>query len=365
MRLKVEPRLEVPRWMNLLSTIGAILVALFFGGVLLAYGGLNPLVAYRQMFSIGFLDTYSFSDTLVKATPLVLAGLGVTVAFRMKLWNIGAEGQLFMGAWAASAVALYVLPAETPRPVMLLAMTLAGFAAGAVWGAIPGILKARLHVNEIITSLMLTYVAILFCNYFIYGPWSSGGFGLTAAFPRSAWFPRLLDMADTIPFFRGMTAHLGILFGVVAAVVLYILFKRGKWGYELNLIGDNPNAANYAGINIARHIIMAMIISGGLAGLAGMSEVSGVVHRLQENFSPGYGFTAIIVAWLARLNPLAVLLVAYLFGGLLVGGDAIQPAGIPLMIQGMIMFCVISADLLTRYRLHFIRTGSVALESGD
>lgn len=141
MRLKVEPRLEVPRWMNLLSTIGAILVALFFGGVLLAYGGLNPLVAYRQMFSIGFLDTYSFSDTLVKATPLVLAGLGVTVAFRMKLWNIGAEGQLFMGAWAASAVALYVLPAETPRPVMLLAMTLAGFAAGAVWGLFPASLR--------------------------------------------------------------------------------------------------------------------------------------------------------------------------------------------------------------------------------
>lgn len=366
-RLKVEPRLEVPVWMHIISTLTAILVALAIGGLLLAYGGLNPLVAYRQMLNIGFLDTYSFSDTLVKATPLILAGLGVAVAFRMRLWNIGAEGQLFMGAWAAAGVALKLLSPETPAFLMLGAMTIAGFAAGAVWGAIPGILKARLHVNEIITSLMLTYVAILFSNYFIYGPWAAGGFGLTAPFPRNAWFPRLLDLAETVPILRGMTAHLGIFLGLVAAVLLFVIFRRSKWGYELKLIGDNQEAARYAGIPISRNIILAMVISGGLAGLAGMSEVAGVVHRLQENFSPGYGFTAIIVAWLARLNPLAVVIVGYLFGGLLVGGDAIQPAGIPLMIQGIIMFCVISADLLTRYRVRVIRTAPppVVVEPGD
>lgn len=366
-RLKIEPRLEVPLWMQIVGTLAAILVALAIGGILLSYGGLNPIVAYRQMFRIGFLDTFSFSDTLVKATPLILAGLGVAIAFRMKLWNIGAEGQLYMGAWAAAGVALKLLSPETPTILMLAAMTVAGFAAGAVWGAIPGILKAKLHVNEIITSLMLTYVAILFTNYFIYGPWAAGGFGLTPPFPRSAWFPRFLDLADTFPVLRGMTAHAGIFLGIVAAVILYIIFKRSKWGYELKLIGDNPEAARYAGISISRNIILAMVISGGLAGLAGMSEVAGVVHRLQENFSPGYGFTAIIVAWLARLNPLAVIIVGYLFGGLLVGGDAIQPAGIPLMIQGIIMFCVISADLLTRYRVRVIRTEpvQVATEPGD
>jgi simple sugar transport system permease protein len=239
------------------------------------------------MLEIGFLDTYSFSDTLVKATPLILAGLGVTVAFRMRLWNIGAEGQLILGAWAASGVALKLLPPETPKLLMLATMTLAGFTAGGLWGAIPGFLKAKLHVNEIITSLMLNYVAIFFANYFIYGPWSAGGFGLTAPFPRTAWFPRLLDFADTFPILRGMTAHLGILFGIIAAVVLFILFRRSKWGYELKLIGDNQEAARYAGISISRHIILAMVISGGLAGLAGMAEVSGVVHRLQESFSPG------------------------------------------------------------------------------
>jgi general nucleoside transport system permease protein len=341
--------------MHLISTLAAILVALALGGLLLSYGGLNPLVAYRQMLNIGFFDTYSFSDTLVKATPLILAGLGVSVAFRMRLWNIGAEGQLFMGAWAATGVALKLLSPETPAFLMLAAMIIAGFAAGAAWGAIPGILKAKLHVNEIITSLMLTYVAILFCNYFIYGPWAAAGFGLTAPFPRSAWLPRLLDFADTFPILRGMTAHAGIFLGLIAAVLLFFIFKRSKWGYELKLIGDNPEAARYAGVSISRNIILAMIVSGGLAGLAGVSEVAGVVHRLQESFSPGYGFTAIIVAWLARLNPLAIIVVGYLFGGLLVGGDAIQPSGIPLMIQGIIMFCVISADLLTRYRVHLIQ----------
>jgi simple sugar transport system permease protein len=353
-QIKVEPRLEVPQWLTVLSIIVAFIVALILGAILLAYGGVDPIRAYREMFRAGFFETYSFSDILVKATPLILAGLGVAIAFRMRLWNIGAEGQLFMGAWATAGVALFWLPPETPRPLMFAAMTIAGFAAGAAWGAIPGFLKAKLGVNEIISSLMLTYVAFHFVNYFVYGPWAAGGFGLTAPFPRTAWFPRLTDYGETIPALRGMTAHLGIFYGLIAAVILYVVFKYSKWGYELKVIGDNPNAARYAGINLARNIILTMIVSGGLAGLAGMSELAGVVHRLQEHFSPGYGFTAIIVAWLARLNPLAIVLVSCLFGGLLVGGDVIQPAGIPLMIQGIILFCVISADTLTRYRIRFI-----------
>ena len=356
MRLKIEPRLEVPGWMSVVSLIAALIVALLLGAIPLAYAGLSPFTAYQRMFEAGFYpSSFVISDTLVKATPLILAGLGVSIAFRMRLWNIGAEGQLFLGAWATAGVALFWLPPETPKPLMLAAMTLAGFTAGAIWGAIPGILKAKLGVNEIITSLMLTYVAIQFNNYFVYGPWAAGGFGLTAPFPRTAWFPRLTDYGDAVPVLRGMTAHLGIIFGIIAAVVLYVIFKYSKWGYELKVIGDNPNAARYAGMNLSRNIILSMAVSGGLAGLAGMAELAGVVHRLQENFSPGYGFTAIIVAWLARLNPLAIIVVGYLFGGLLVGGDAIQPAGIPLMIQGIILFCVISADTFTRYR---IRLGS-------
>ena len=363
MQLRIEPRLDIPRWLPYLSLLIALGVALILGAILLASGGLNPLVAYRQMFKAGFSPTtFVISDTLVKATPLILAGLGVAVAFRMRLWNIGAEGQLFMGAWATAGVALFWLPADTPKVVMLAAMTLAGFTAGAFWGAIPGVLKARWGVNEIISSLMLTYVAIQYNNYFVYGRWAAGGFGLTAPFPKTAWFPRLADYSQLLPALRGMTVHLGILYALVAAVALHILLKYGKWGYELKVIGDNPRAARYAGMNLSRHIILTMVISGGLAGLAGMSELAGAVHRLQENFSPGYGFTAIIVAWLARLHPLAVLVVGYLLGGLLVAGDAIQPAGIPLMIQGIVLFCVISADVFTRYRIHFKRAETTTAE---
>ncbi|MEM7344505.1 MAG: ABC transporter permease [Chloroflexota bacterium] len=364
MEIKIEPRLEIPRWLPGVSVVVAIFVALLLGAIPLAYSGLNPITAYQRMFQAGFFESYSFSDTLVKATPLILAGLGVAIAFRMRLWNIGAEGQLFIGAWATAGVALFWLPPTTPKVIMLTVMTVAGFVAGALWGAIPGVLRAKLGVNEIITSLMLTYVAIQYNNYFVYGSWGASGVGLTASFPKTAWFPRLTDYGSTFPAFRGMTAHMGFVYAVVAAVILFVIFKYSKWGFELKVIGDNPDAARYAGMNISRTIILTMIISGGLAGLAGMSELAGSVHRLQENFSPGYGFTAIIVAWLARLNPLMIIVVGYLFGGLLVGGDAIQPAGIPLMIQGIILFCVISADTFTRYRIRVVRTTNTPVTSG-
>lgn len=351
--MKFEPRPTVPTWMTVLATIVAVLFALFLGGLLLMWGGLNPITAYRRMWEIGFADRYSVSDTLVKATPLLITGLGIAIAFRMKLWNIGAEGQLLMGAWAAAGVATKWLAPETPQWLMILAMTAAGLTAGALWGAIPGILKAKLNVNEIISSLMLVYVASEWVKYFTVGPWSVGGFATAAKFPKTAWLPRLIDFRETFPQWQGMTAHFGFVYGLIAAVILFILFRYSKWGYELKLMGDNVKAAEYAGVSIGRHIIMTMMLSGALAGLAGMVEVSGVVHRLDLSVSPGYGFTAIIVAWLARLNPLAMVIVAYLFGGLLVGGDAIQPAGIPRLIQGIVMVCVISADLLTRYKVRF------------
>lgn len=352
-RFRFERRLEQPRWLVIASPFILVVAALLVGAVLLRVAGANPWVVYRRMATVAFGDAYGWSDTTIKATPLILAGLGVSIAFRMKLWNIGAEGQLFLGAFSASGVALQWLPAETPQPVMLLAMALAGFLGGALWGMIPGLLKARLNVNEIITTLMLNYVAIFWNNFFIYGPWSERGFGLTPQFPRSAWLPRLTEYGDTFPALRGLTAHLGIGMALLLAVLFWIVWQRSKWGFEIRIIGDNPRAARYAGIDIARNVVLVMALSGGLAGLAGMSEVAGVVHRLQERFSPGYGFTAIIIAWLAKLNPLAIILVAYLFGGLLVGADEIQPAGIAQMLQGVILFVVVGGEMLLRYRIRW------------
>jgi ABC-type uncharacterized transport system permease subunit len=360
-QIKIEPRIEeVPRWLPPLISLGAIVVALILGGIVLALVGGNPFLAYAHIAKASFGSTGVFSDTLVKATPIILTGLACTVAFRMKLWNIGAEGQLFVGAFAASAVVLTpLLPPETPAVFMLTAMALAGMAAGALWGFVPGILKAKLNVNEVVTTLMMNYIAVSLINFFIYAVWSEGGFQMSPVFPKSAWLPRLADYAEQVPAFRGLTTHLGLVLGLVAAVVLWWVLYRSKWGFEIELTGDNPNAARYAGINIVRNTVLAMMLSGGLAGLAGMSEISGVVHRLQGAISPGYGFTGIIVAWLAKLNPLVVVPVSILFGALLLAGREIQPSGIPKLIQGIILFCLISSEVLLRYRIRFIRRGQV------
>lgn len=353
-RIRIERRTQQPLWLNIASPLILITASLLVGALLLRLTGANPWYVYRTMANLAFGSAYAWSDTTIKATPLILAGLGVSVAFRMRLWNIGAEGQLFLGAFMATGVALFWLPPETPQFLMLSAMAVAGFIGGALWGIIPGILKAKLNVNEIITTLMLNYVAIHWNNYFVYGPWSERGFGLTPQYPRSAWMPRLTDYADTIPAFRGLTAHFGIFLALALALVLWFVWQRTRWGFEVTVVGDNPRAARYAGMNLARNIILVMALSGGLAGLAGMSEVSGVVHRLQERFSPGYGFTAIIVAWLAKLNPLAIVLVSFLFAGLLVGGDAIQPAGIDQLLQGVILLVVVAGDMLLHYRVRLV-----------
>ncbi len=356
-RLVMEPRLEeLPRWMPLLVSLGAILVALIMGGVILAAVGGDPFRTYAHIARASFGSWGVFSDTLVKATPLILVGLACTLAFRMRLWNIGAEGQFFMGAFGASAVVLApLLPPETPRLLMIPAMMLAGFVAGALWGFVPGYLKARLNVNEIITTLMMNYIAVSWNNFFIFGVWSEGGFQMSKVFPKTAWLPRLADYARQTPTFRGLTIHLGLIFGLLAAAAVWFILYRSKWGYEIRLIGDNPRAARYAGVSMVRNTVLVMMLSGGLAGLAGMSEISGVVHRLQGAISPGYGFTGIIVAWLAKLNPFAVLLVSVLFGSLILAGREIQPSGIPKLIQGIILFTLIASEVLLRYRIRIAR----------
>ena len=182
--------------------------------------GADPWMVYQRMATAAFGTRYGWSDTTIKATPLILASLGVSIAFRMRLWNIGAEGQIYIGAFFATGVALFVFTPETSPWILLSTMALAGFVGGAFWGFIPGFLKAKLNVNEIITTLMLNYVAILWNNYFIYGPWSERGFGLTPQFPRNAWLPRFTDFGDTVPAFRGLTVHFGIFLATVAGLGL-------------------------------------------------------------------------------------------------------------------------------------------------
>ncbi len=354
--VRMERRLEVPRWLPLATTLGAVVVALLISGVILWIAGGDPFAIFVHIISSSFGSLGVLSDTLVTATPLILTGLACALAFRMRLWNIGAEGQFLMGAWGASAVVLLpIVPPGTPSFVTIPLMMAAGMLCGAAYGAIPGILKAVRGVNEIIVTLMLNYVAALWISYWVFGPWSEGGFQLTAQFPREAWLPRLSDHADAVPAFAGLTVHMGLAFGLVAAVLVRFLLFRSRRGYEIRLIGDSPRAARYAGIDVARNTIIVFALSGALAGLAGMSEVDGVVHRLQQSISPGYGFTAIIIAFIAKFHPYGVVVASIGFGALILAGREIQPSGIPAMIQGIILFCLIASEVVLRYRIRIGR----------
>jgi general nucleoside transport system permease protein len=353
---RFEQRMSVPSWLPALTSIGSLIAAFLIGAVVIWAAGGDAIASYEHIVKAAFGDIGVFNDTLVKASPLILIGLACTLAFRMKLWNIGAEGQFYMGAWGASAVVLApLLPPTTPGIIMILAMMLAGFVCGALWGFIPGILKARFNVNEIITTLMLNYIATSWVLFWVFGVWSEAGFQMSPMFPKSAWLPRLTDFAQQFPDLGGLTLHAGILFGLIATVVVWFVVSRSPWGYEIRLIGDSKQAAYYAGVNIVRNTVLVLMVSGGLAGLAGMAEIAGVVHRLQGAISNNYGFTGIIIAWLAKLNPFAVVLVSILFGGLINAGREIQPSGVPRMLQGIILFCVIASDVLLRYRVRIVR----------
>lgn len=364
MAIKIEQRMQPSRTANILVPILSVVLALVAGGILLALVGVNPLATYRAIMEGAFGSSYSISELLVRATPLMFTGLAVSIAFRMLFWNIGAEGQLAMGAFGAAGVALFLPRAipGIPSWALLLLMIVAAFAAGAAWGLIPATLKAFLGVNEIITTLMLNYVAILWIQYLYYGPWKDPkGFGFpgTEPFPDAAILPRLKDTPFIAQFFETGRVHYGLFLAILAAVLIWLVLDRTRWGYEIKVIGENPRAARYAGISLVRNILLVMILSGGLAGLAGFSQVSGVAHRLQQGIVVGDGYTAIIIAWLARLNPFGVLLVALLMAALFVGGDQIQitmglSASVALVLQGAILFFVLGGNFFTKYRMIWV-----------
>ena len=356
LELQIEPRMDSPRWLALLVSVVAVLLALVIGAVVRAPVGGNPCRAYAHSAGEAFGSLGGFSETLVKATPLIFTGTACAVAFKMKLWNIGAEGQFCMGALGASIVILAgVVSEDASRLVTLAAMVVGGALFGAAWGFIPGILKARLRVNEIITTLMLNYISFALVNYFIFGVWSEGGFQMTRTFQRAAWLPRLSDLAEQFPIMRVLTTHAGFILAVGVAIIAWYILFRSLWGYEIRLVGDNPRAAKYAGIKITRNTVLILMLSGGIAGLGGMSEIAGVIHRLQGSISPGCGFTGIIIAWLAKLNPLLVIPVSILFGGLILAGREIQPSGVPRLIQGIILFMLIASEVFLRYHVRLVR----------
>jgi ABC-type uncharacterized transport system permease subunit len=349
MRITLKKRLAPLTWKRYLLTPASILGALMIGGFLFLWVGANPFRAYGEMLWGAFGSPDNFSEVLVRATPIVLCGLSVGLAGSMLIWNVGAEGQLVMGGIAGAWVALFLSP-SIPFFAVIPAMIAAGFLGGALWGLIPGFLRARLGVNEIITSLMLNYVAIFWLEHLYFGPWrdpAGRGFPGTAMFPDVAWFPR----------FFGTRMHLGLPIGLAAAVFIWFLLAYTRWGYEIRVAGVNPRAARYARINIQRSILWVMLVSGGLAGLAGLCETAGIHYRLQQGLAVGNGYVGIVVAWLARLRPGAIVVISILLGALMVGGDQVQiamqvPSAIGLALQGAILFCVLGGQVFQDYELH-------------
>ena len=339
------------RRLNAAVSVSSIVVGLASSIPLFLIAGVNPFAAFQQVFSV-FTTTQGVTESVTRAIPLLLIAVGLCLPFKMGFWNIGAESQLFMGGFAATLMVL-MFP-SSPAIVIIPLMIFFAFLIGGIWGVIPAFLKARLQVNEVLTTLMMNFIAILWVDFLVYGPWRDPqgyGFPLTPMFPPEA----------RLPLLPGTRIHSGLLIAIVSAILVYFVLSFTRWGYEVKVAGESKSAAKYAGMSYLLLTLLTMFLSGGFSGLAGMALVSGIVLRLRHGISPGYGYTAIIIAWLARLNPIAAIIVGLLFGGLLVSGDALQIGlglaySTVLVFQGLILLFVVGADILTQYRI-IIRSG--------
>ena len=352
MRLELVPRQNVAPVMRAVAPVIAFLTAFAIAGFVIWLLGRSPLAAFQVYVTQPLSDPWALQELLVKATPLALIAIGLSYCFRANLWNIGAEGQFVMGAIFGGWLALATHNTNA-GPWVLPAMMALGILGGALWALIPAFLKTRFGVNEILTSLMLVYVAQLTLDYLSRGPWRDPkGFN----FPQSVTF----DPSATLPsVIEGSRVHLGFAFALIAILVTAVVVGRTLFGYRLRLTGDAPRAARFAGFSSRSTTLAVFAISGGLAGLAGISEVSGQIGQLQPSISPGYGFTAITVAFLGRLNPIGILVAALVVALTVIGGESAQillklPLDLSTAFQGMLLLCVLGADALVTYRLRIV-----------
>jgi general nucleoside transport system permease protein len=359
--VRIERRLTEPRWLYVVVPVLSVAVAFGIMALVLLATGHSPGHTFRKLIESGFTQKGALSSTLVFATPIVFTGLAAAAAFRMQLFNIGGEGQLYLGAVTAMWIALKLGDHGVHSSALLIAaMCLAGMLGGAAWAAIPAVLRAFLRTNEIITSLMLNYAAGLLLNYLIIDSLSywrdtktfeGKTFPLGKTLPDAAVWPTATIQDVVVP--------LGFGIAVGVALFLAVLYSRTRFGFEVAVIGDSPRAARYAGMRTRRKIVAVMCLSGAIAGLGGASQEGDFAHQLdprglQDSF---YGYTGIVVAALARYNPLAVVLVGFLIGGLQNAGYALQgadfPSGLVGVMQGLILFCALGGELLIRYRITF------------
>lgn len=348
--IKVEKRLETPKYLQVLTPIVSVLAAVIFSSILLLVTGQNAVRAINTIFTGSFIN---WQEVIVISVTLMILSIGVTVAFKMVIWNIGASGQMMLGMICAAGVALFS-PIWLRDSIFLIPiMAIAAIIGGGLWALISGGAKAIWNVNEVITSLLLNYVALYVMQFLVFGPWkgvTSIGFPQTDPFPAAAKIPTI---------FATGRLHYGLFIALAIIIIFYFLLNKSRWGYEIRVIGEGRNVARYGGMSLSKNIIIAMFVSGGLAGLAGAIHVSALEGRLSPHMSTDIGYTAIIVVWLSRLHPLVIGIVSIFISALLFAEKSLPAAGIPSeiakLLQGSILFFVIAGDFFSRYKVKFVK----------
>ncbi len=352
MRMRLEQREKSSPWLNLTLPLVAIAATLVLCGGLIALAGANVIEAYTVLFASALDSKFNLVETLVKAAPLALTGLAVAVAFRAKFWNIGAEGQFLLGAMAAVFIGTQeALPTWSLVPLMIVC----GILAGGLWAVLPAILKTRFKVDDVVTTLLLNFIIFYAMMALLDGPWKDP----LSSYPDS---PDILMDAEFPILLHATRLHLGVLLAAIAAVFVWLLMRFTTLGFAIRAVGENPRAAAYAGHNITRVVILTALISGGLAGLAGVGEAAGLHFQVMAGISTGYGYTGIVIAMLARLNPLGVVPSAIFFSIIITGAEAMsRSTGVPVfladVIQGTALMTMLIALLFTSYRLRVSLTG--------
>jgi simple sugar transport system permease protein len=327
------------------SLLGVFLAFALFG-VFLALIGRDPVDAYASFINGTLRSKVGLSEICVKMIPFVLTGLAATIPARVGLINVGGEGQLYIGAWAATGVALY--SGLGSIWLMIPAMVVGGFVGGAVWAGIAILLRSWRGVNEVISTLLMNYVAILFVNIFVFGSWKDpDGYG----YPYTADF----STASILPALGGTRLHLGLILPILAVIAVYLVLSCTRWGYNMRAIGGNSDAAQRRGIPVARYLVIGMLVGGGLAGIAGMSEVAGIQHHLRPGISNDLGFMGFLASWLANHNPITLMATAFLIALVMVGGDVLQisaslPSSAMLILIGLVLFFVLGLRRVGRTR---------------
>jgi len=357
MRIRLEKRAGPSRVMVIVTPIASVLLTMILGVAIFHAMGINGFRAVQDIFLTPVLASYKWQDVAVKAAPLIIIALGLSVGNRANVWNIGAEGQYVIGALAGAGVAL--LFGASGGVLVILLMILAGILGGMAWAAVPAFLKNRYGVNEILSSLMLTYVALQVLSYLIGGPWKD---------PNGRNFPQTAPLTpeQSLPIlFEKTTIHLGVAIAVILPFAFWLLMSRSVFGFQIRVVGAAPNAARYGGFDQRRTVWQAMLIGGAMAGLAGVLEFTGALKVINLGFPSGYGFTAIIVAFLGRLHPIGVLVAGVVLAITYVGGQVAQtsvhiPNSTAGIFQAMMLFFILASDILVRYRLRIVPSKAAA-----